>query len=150
MQVDVDMSGRVEETNRPTALAMANGLKFSIRISAADKREVIDTLSRQRPYLARTRIHILVFTALLYLLVKGHIEKLRLVIVDPEYPGHEAAIKSQTLTFLRRQGIKVFKDQITFQRVTKKSPAHKLAYQVFKGVAATDRVITAEELLKEF
>lgn len=27
MQADIDMSGRIEETNKPTALALANGMK---------------------------------------------------------------------------------------------------------------------------
>jgi hypothetical protein len=46
MQADVDMSGRIEETNRPTALALANEVSVSVWISGRDKRDVIEVLRR--------------------------------------------------------------------------------------------------------
>ena len=144
------MSGRVEETTRPTALAMANGINFSIRISARQKRELIQKLKKQKPYLSKATIHVLVFSTLLFLLLKDHIEKLEVAIVDPEYEGHEASIKTRVLTLLRRQGLKVDKSQLAFQRVTKKSPSHSLAYRVFKRMSPADKVVTAEDVLRQF
>jgi len=87
---------------------------------------------------------------LLYLLLRDHLEGLALAIIDPEYPGFEPVIKNRILTLCLRQGVKVYKDHLTFQLVGKKSPAHDLAIKVFKGKALPDQEISAEEVLAEF
>jgi hypothetical protein len=148
MQADVDMSGRIEETNRPTVVALANGAVASIFISPRDKRKVIETLKRRKPERERKYIYIRVFSALLFLLLEHEIGKLSLVVVDPEYPGYEADIKDWVLTLCRRNVVPVLRDQIMFRQVGKKSPAHELAYQTYKGKLQPDRIITAEEVLR--
>jgi hypothetical protein len=45
MDVEIDQSGKVEQTDRPTAIALANGIRFSILISAQAKTEVFDELA---------------------------------------------------------------------------------------------------------
>jgi hypothetical protein len=150
MQADVDMSGRIEETNRPTALALANGVSVSIWISAKDKREAIAALRKLRPERERKFIHVLLFSHVLYLLVRGHIEKLNLIKVDEEYPGYEPVIKNRVLSLCRNEGLKVEADQIAFTRVGKKSPAHTLAYGVFKGNIRPGNILTVEEIIRGF
>lgn len=73
------------------------------------------------------------FSVLLYLLLQDHITKLDTVIIDTEYTGYEAVIKNRVLTLCRRQGMKVFADQITFQQVEKKSLAHIAAIAVLEA-----------------
>jgi hypothetical protein len=148
MQADVDMSGRIEETNRPTALAMANGVAVSIFMSAKDKRRIIEALRQRKPARERKFIHIRVFSTLLFLLLERDIEKLATVIVDPEYPGYEADIKDWGLTLCRRHGIPVHRDQIVFRRVGKKSPAHRLAYRTFRGKIQPTQRVAAEDVLR--
>ena len=101
------------------------------------------------PHWSRRLIHVRLFSTLLYLLLYDHLERLALVTVDPEYPGHERDIKDWVLTLCRRRGLKVFADQVTFRRVGKKSPAHYLAYGVFKGRRKPDRMITTQDILAE-
>src|SRR5574341_268081 len=115
MRVEVDMSGRVEEKTRPTAVALANSQEYSLRISARDKRAVVNHLSRNRPHLSRSTLHVLIFATLLFLLLKECIVTLDLVIIDPEYVGYEAIIKDRVLTLLRKHGIEARKDQLTFR-----------------------------------
>ncbi|MBX3064142.1 MAG: hypothetical protein KF726_14285 [Anaerolineae bacterium] len=150
MNADVDMSGRVEETNKPTALALANGKIYSILINARDKRMVIDTLVKQKPQRLRKIIHILVFSVLVYLLLAEHIEQASLITIDPEYEGYEALIKDRILTLCRKHGISADKHQITFERVGKNSPSHTVALAVFRGDKLPNRRITAEDVLREF
>ena len=149
MYADVDMSGRIEETNRPTALGLANGLQYSILISAREKRLAIATLGHVYPHWKRRLIHVRLFSTTLYMLLQNHIKQVELVTVDPEYPGHERDIKDWVITLCRRQGLRVFADQITFRNVGKKSPAHHLAYGVYKGQYQPDQVITAKDVLAE-
>ena len=102
MQADVDMSGRIEETNRPTAMALANGIKGSLFTSAVEKQTAIEVFRKLKPQRDETLIHVLIFSSLLYLLVKEHIRKLSIVIVDPEYTGYEAVIKNRVMSLLRK------------------------------------------------
>jgi len=148
MQADVDMSGCIEETNRPTVLALANGVTVTIIMSAKDKRTVIETLRQRKRKRERKFIHVRAFSTLLFLLLERHIEKLAAVIIDPEYPGYEADIKDWGLTLCRRNNLPVHRDQIVFRQVGKKSPSHSLAYRTFKGKTQPTRRIVAEGVLK--
>jgi hypothetical protein len=147
MQADVDMSGRIEETNRPTALALANGVTVCVWISGRDKWAVIEALQKDKPERERKFIHVRVFSTLLFLLLKDHIRKLSQVRIDLEYVGHEPDIKDWVMTLCRRAGIAVHRDQITFGQIGKKSPAHTVAYEAFKGISRPGKIVTAEELL---
>jgi hypothetical protein len=150
MHADVDMSGRIEETNRPTALGLANGVRYSVLISAHEKRLAIEGLRYIYPHWSRRLIHVRLFSTVLYLLLQNHLPRIALVTVDPEYPGYERDIKDWVLSLCRRQNLQVFADQITFRSVGKKSPAHHLAYGVYKGKSKPDQMITAREVLAEF
>lgn len=147
MYADVDMSGRIEETNRPTAVALANGISFSLVISAAEKRKAISTLKKRYPNREVNTLHIFVFTVLLYYLLQPYIERMALVTIDLEYPGHDALIKNRVMTLLRNAGLRVGKDQLTIGQVGKKSPAHDLAYRVYAKKKQSDREITAADVL---
>jgi hypothetical protein len=147
MHVDVDMSGRIEETNKPTALGLANGISVSVAMTAAQKRRAIAALKKLRPEQDVNLLHLLVFTGLLYYLLRPVMEQLTLVTIDLEYPGHDAVIKNRVITLLRNAGISVEKDQLTIGQVGKKSPAHELAYAVYAKKQAADQVVTAEEIV---
>lgn len=152
MRVEVDQSGKVNETNRPTAIALANGMRFSIRISARDKRAIVAELRRRYPEWQDSHMYMMMFATLLYFLLREHITRLSFVIIDTEFSGKQNndSIKAHVMNLCRRAGLKVYKDQITFARVTKKSPSHTLAWRVFKGFENPDRTITARDVLKEF
>jgi hypothetical protein len=148
MHADIDMSGRIEETNRLTAIALANGVTYCIRISARDKRAILAALKKQRPERRAIQHQVLVFSTLLFFLIRDHVGQLSQVRIDLEYPTYEASIKEHILNLCRRYNLRV-KCDITFGQVGKKSPAHEVAIQVYRGKARADRVITASEVLKE-
>jgi len=150
MRVEVDMSGRIEETNRPTVLALANGTFASIRISAKDKRTILKTLRYFRPKWSDTLISVFVFSVLLYLLLKNYIRKTNQVVVDNEYVGYGAVIKNRVLTLCRKAGIKTSGDKIDFKRIGKNSPAHNLALATFRGVSKPTKKVLTKEVLKFF
>jgi hypothetical protein len=150
MNADVDLSIRIEETARDTIIAIANGVSLSMRISAAHKRNAIAELLILKPDRSRAQIHALIFSGLLFLLLKETIDKTTTVFVDTEYPGYDDIIKNRVITLLRATGLTVHRHQIVFRRVGKESPAHKLAYAVFSGKRTADKVITDEDLLTTF
>lgn len=150
MQVEVDQSGKVEWTQKATVLALANGVSFSILISAMAKRETLRELESRRPRRSRKMHRILVFATLLFLLLKEHIEELSYIIVDDEYMGYGPTIKEHVLNLFRKHGISVDPNVISTHRIGKKSPAHDLAIKVFKGKVAPDREVGSVEVLAQF
>ena len=150
MQAEVDQSGRIDQTDRATVLAMANGMQYSIRIPALVKRECLQILRRRRSGKDPRSLYVLIFATVLYLLLKEHISQLGKVIVDTELPGHEAKIKEHTLNLFRRSGTPADPEAIIFQRIGKKSPAHNLAWRVYNGLADPDQTLSVEDVLAEF
>lgn len=150
MHVEVDQSGRIDQTNKPTVLAMANGDHYSVRVSAVEKRKILQALRRQKPRWSTALINVFVFSTLLFFLLKERIKKITLAVIDEEFTGHEPLIKDRIMTLCRSQGIVVYKDQIAFKQVTKKSPSHKLAWRVYNSLIKPDLTLTAEDVLREF
>lgn len=151
MEVEIDQSGKFDQTDRPTVVAMANGLHHAIRISATQKRKCLGELRRRRSdRQERTTLYIVIFATLVYLLVRDHIRDLNHVAIDTEFSGHEGTIKTLILNLCRRRGIIIHSDAISFRQIGRKSAAHDLALKVFQGRALPDRNISADEVLAEF
>lgn len=149
IEVDIDMSGRIEETTRPTVLALANGKSRCIQINASEKRIVLDSLRKMKPHWSRTYVNVIVFSILICLLFEDRSQEIGYIVIDPEYEGHDAIIKDRVMNHFRRLGIVIRRDQIDFRRVGKRSPAHDLAIRVFRGKSAPDREISARDVLAE-
>lgn len=129
---------------------MANGVKYSILVSAKTKRDCLQTLRRQWKNKNPKSLYIILFSTLVYFLLKNKVGDLSRVTIDTELSGHEGTIKEHVINLLRRKKIEVDPSIFNFWQVGKKSPAHKLAWQVFNGLIEPDRKITTEEILAEF
>lgn len=147
---EVDMSGKIEETNKPTALALAGRVNFTLYISATEKQKLLKALRAAQPKWSRAKISTFIFATLLYFLLRDHIQKASFVTIDLEYTGHDGVIKNRLIYHCHQAGIPVYKEQITFASVTKKSPSHKLAWRVFKGIDSPNLVISAHDVLDLF
>lgn len=140
---EIDQSGKIEQTNRNTVLAISNGKKFSILLRAQDKRLLQDIyrtfFNKQRQFIYE------VFSALLYILISNVKPQTR-IIIDREYPGQEGLIKLLLLKFYNDQS-KNAPANIEFGLVGKSSPAHDLGYKVFKKKQKASKIVTFEEIL---
>ena len=141
MKYQIDQSGKVEDTNRLTIVAFANGKIKSLKISAVEKQTLVRTM-RALDYPEKIFIY-KIFAALIFLLIKN--EKIEEVVIDKEYPGHKATIKNLLLNLFRR----VSKDApiIDFDNIGKKSAAHKTAWEVFQGKREADMVVKANDII---
>jgi hypothetical protein len=128
---------------------MANGIQYSIRLSARAKRECLREMERRKPRRSRTMHRVLLFATLVYLLLKDHVGQLERVTIDVEYRGYESMIKDHVSNLFKRRGQEFGEDVVAFNHIGKKSPAHDLAISVFRGVVPPDREITAEDILPE-
>ncbi len=146
MQVEVDQSGKIEQTEVDTVLAFANGASGSLLIRATVKRQCVQTLRQRRKGNKTITLHL--FSVGLYLLLRGVLRKGAVVIIDTEYIGREGDIKGMLFRMARRDNLDLEPDQIQFRQVGRKSSAHIIAIGVFRGEKAPDKVVTVAELLQ--
>ena len=148
VHVEVDQSGKIGKTNEDTVLAFSNGLTYAVLIPRSVKQRCLREL-RRRGYQPNT-IYLRLFAIGLYFLLREHMARIDLAVIDVEYPGHEAQIRRFLLNLLRREQGGIRKEQIGFTYVGKTSPAHDVAIDIFRGVRKADRVLTEEEILRQF
>ena len=145
MPLEVDQSIKIEQTSEDTVLALSNDQQFSIVIPAHIKRRAIVFL-RQRGWYGRRAI-LACFVAGLFLLLKQSEARFDLIVIDQEYEGHERDIRGMLLRHLRKAGMEIPAERITFRRVGKQSGAHKLAWGVHRRKHTPDYTVTLDEFL---
>jgi hypothetical protein len=148
MHVEVDQSGRIEFTKEGTVLAFSDGINFSVLIPAPVKRACVQEL-RDRG-LSGPTLYVQLFATGLFFLLKDYTESLSQIVIDLEFFGQEAKIKEHLLNLLRRAGHRVEPGQIQFQRIGKKSRAHRLALDTLRGKKEPGLILSREDILKEF
>ena len=145
MRVEVDQSGKLGDTRVPTVLAFSNGESYSIVIPATVKRECFALLKRH--YRLLRQPYLKLFAAGLFLLLKRHLPRVAVVVIDQEYIGQEGNIKGMLLNYIRKEYPDFPKENIVFRRIGKRSPAHRKAYATYVGEIEADHKVEREELL---
>lgn len=128
MQVEIDQSGKIEETNRDTVLAFSNGKNDTVIILAETKRRILEIFRRRgepKLYIYRT------FTAGVFLLVHPYLAHIDSIMCDIEWEGKNRVIADIFNEFLQKYAIE-HKPTLHFQLVGKQSPAHILAWTTYK------------------
>ena len=133
MKIEIDQSGRIEETNRDTVIGFSNDRQFSVCIPARVKRQLLEVFRRRgKPKLFKYKVFAL---GIVILLRRSKISPKTLsLVIDKEYPGHENLIKDIIWSNFN-PGI-----EISFESIGKKSKAHYVAYGVFIGKREADHV----------
>lgn len=141
MRIEVDQSGKIEQTNMDTIIAFSDGESGSIRITSQVKRKLIDEL-RSAEYRG-SNFYLKIFCAAVFLLLKSHLKSLKKVTIDDEYTGKEAQVKD----FLTRHIGEGREIEVEVARIGRKSNAHVLALAVLRRERQEDRKISLAELL---
>lgn len=145
MIVEIDQSGKVEDTSRPTAVAFANGKKGgSILILAREKRK-LQRFFREigEPKLFAYKV----FAVLIFLIIQDHLKNIDRIVIDAEYPGHEYVIKQVLLRLIRRRHPRFDAAIIIFRQIGRKSAAHNLAWLTFQKKQKASQQVTAKDIL---
>jgi hypothetical protein len=146
LHIEVDQSGKIEKTNIDTVLAFSNEKSATVLIPAQVKRTCLQAL---RPkHRRKTLIALRIFAAGLFLLLEEVLREVELLTIDQEYLGHEGDIKGMLFNLIWQAEIDFDQGQITFQRIGKRSAAHRKAIGVLRGSAQPDRVLQAEDILQ--
>ena len=85
MHIEVDQSGKIEQTHKDTVLAFSNEISYAVLIPARVKREAINLLRITGK--RGKSLYISLFAVALYQLLKGHLDRVDLIAIDMEYEG---------------------------------------------------------------
>lgn len=144
MRIEIDQSGKIEQTNIITVAGYSNGVSDTISISSTEK------IRLQKWYHKSGNPKLFVintFCALIYLLLKQLLHKQQDLFIDKEYPGYEKYIKNQIINFAQKDGISVDIHYIHFTTIGRGSNAHKVAVIAHRQKNA-DKKITAKEIIE--
>jgi len=144
MPYHIDQSGKIEDTNRLTIVAFANGKAKSLKISGPEKQKLVSAI-RALDYPKKTFIF-RIFAGLIFLLIRN--EKIAEIVIDEEYPGHEATIKNLLLHLFRKSNKQP--PNIIFMEIGKRSLAHKIAWDAFRNKKRVDIVVKSGNVLELF
>jgi len=137
----IDQSGKVENTKNLTVVAYSNGVSKSLVIKAVEKRKLLNALkiTAERKKLITYEL----FSILVFILIRD--ENFNNLVIDIEYKGHEGSIKN----FIKNYYIKYKKrlpPDIHFKLITKKSPAHEVAINTYRGLRKPNIIVNAKEV----
>jgi len=143
----VDQSNKIERSG-DTVLALSNDRAYIIRIPAREKRETINVLIQRHKGRRRKWVVLQLFAGALYYLIR-ELPPGEQVTIDKEYTGHEDDIKNTLFPLLGRTDPAFDAENIAFGHVGKKSAVHKKALAVYHGKAKADRILKADDLLRQ-
>lgn len=142
MIIEVDQSGKIEQTNKNTILCLSNDDWDAVLIKSQTKRQIQEIFRRN----GQVRNFILfTFSAGLAILLKRNSNTGK-VIIDQEYYGKEPIIK-EILTEILSDEINI--PLISFTRIGKKSLAHHRAYAIGLGKLKAKKIISKEEIIRK-
>jgi hypothetical protein len=142
MPIQVDQSGKIEDTAKDTVLALSNGQQYALLIPKKVKRQ-IQELFRQN---GRGRQFVInLFSFALYELLKKTAVKSS-VIIDLEYPGQDGLISTLVRWWLKEDQRVV---DITFSRIGESPRVHYLALSVLKKKRKPEFILTLGYILKK-
>lgn len=145
MHIEVDQSGRVEQTNTDTILALSNRIQRSIRLPAKVKREAIQILREQG--VTPETYYLKIFCAGLFVLLKPVLRETQGILIDQEYIGKDQTIKLFLLQMAKKERVDFRKATITVGKIKDKSPAHDLAWSLRRKKGGENEKVSLERVL---
>ncbi|MDP3997874.1 MAG: hypothetical protein Q8P73_05240 [bacterium] len=148
MIIEIDQSGKVEETAKDTVVAFVDNSKKKLyRSILLPKKEKRKLQRFFRDVGMPRRYNYQVFSALIFLLIRPYLRRLDRVIVDIEYPGQNTLIRNLILEKVRPIYEKFDPSIIVFQRIGKGSPAHDRAYYTYQKKYKPNQKIGSKDVL---
>src|SRR3989344_22848 len=142
MKIEIDQSGKIEDTQHDTVMAFANGRSRSVRMTGKTKRrlqEIYRQVGKPNLFVINT------FCVAIFLLFKEDLNKLPEIVIDEEYSCYEELIEK----ILREMINQKCDPNIVFERVGKSSSAHIVAVETFRRRRKADEILTFQRIYRE-
>ena len=144
--VEVDQSGKFEDTTSDTVLAFSNGISQMILIPKKIKRNAVSIMRKLGK--KGNMFYLQLFSISLYLLLKDFVHKLTIITIDEEYVSKNKDIKRILLNLANRDENSLESENINFRRIGKKSNAHFVAINCLRGKSKPNKIIKLQEILE--
>ena len=142
MNIEIDQSNKIEQTNKNTIIGLSNHKTFTILIRSKEKRKLQEEFRKQgKPRLFVYRVFI---AGIVLLLKYACLTNLLKITIDQEYFGKERMLKSMFLEMWSRYFDKI--PEINFERIGKKSNAHNISYLTMKGKYKPNKIASFNEI----
>lgn len=142
MKIEIDQSGKLEDTHKPTVIGFYGIKNKTIMILAPEKQRLqkyFRKINKPRIYIYAT------FSILICLLIKNE-RNISEMIIDREYPGKEALIKNYLLTYFKKINRDIDKRSIYFRELGKKASVHELVVTSYRQKKA-DIKVTSRDII---
>ena len=143
MSYQVDQSGKIEQTEKDTIIALSNDHNLTVLLKSKTKRIIQKWFKEEN---SQRFFAYVTFAALLAILIKMESPTKR-VEIDKEYPGHEDLITERVSVYLKFLGVKKV-PVLEWGHVGKTSDAHNLGAKVSHGKLKPSRIISLEEVME--
>ncbi len=143
MHIEVDQSGKIEQLNKDTIIAFSNRNQYSVLIPKLVKQEAYQ-LYKGKIRKLRYRL----FCIGIYYCLRNYIREKELITICCEYKGKENLIKSLLLEYLRKNYPRIDSKIIRFNIISKKSNAHAVAIDVFRGNRKPNKILLLNDIKK--
>jgi len=139
MQIEIDQSGKIEQTSLDTVIALTNSISYTLLFKKKDKRQLEKYC---RKFRLRKIYSVIVFANLISLTIKKSKVK-KSILIDTEYIGYNNFIKKIIQN-------KLGKDcpTIKFGYVGKESKSDDLARKVAKSKIKPNHTTNSEEIFR--
>ena len=142
MRVEVDQSGKIEQMDKDSYIAFSNREQYCIKLPKKVKREILfECRGKVRQLVQR------IFAICLYYCLENYLHNKSIIVIDGEYPGWDADIKTYLIPLLRLKH-KNFDKIIRFESIGRDSGAHKTAKSTFIGKIRPNKILEKEDIMK--
>jgi len=144
MKIEIDQSGKIENTEKPTVIAFSNSINRSVIMLSKDKKQIQNLFRKAgtpRIFVYKT------FAVLIYFLIKSKLKSINQILIDIEYPGYNRLIKQFLCELFTKNNIKFDSDFVHFKEIGKESNAHITAISAYRNKSAETK-ITYKDFLK--
>ena len=148
MQVEVDQSIKI---NQPGVSYIAFSNDISDVIKVVSKVKQAGRLVLKERHIQPNRVDLFLWIGCVYLLLEPHLHRIVkedvMLVIDNEYAGHQRTVKAALLRYIRRKYSDYPARKVAVESITKKSPAHKLAWAVRRRkIRRKARTLTVREI----
>ena len=141
MHIEIDQSGKIEQTDMDTVVAFRNSEQYSVLLKKKTKVEILTKYRNMHK-----DIHFRLFAILVFYCIRNYLHKIQLIVIDVEYEKRDEDIKKHIVRFIKKDYPNFDKRLIIFSRISKNSMAHRIAYQTLIGKLAPNRIIAKNEV----
>lgn len=142
MKIEIDQSGKIEQTHTDTCIGLSNDIEIGIKISRSIKRTLLKEFRASQKQKFFPQI-VFAYGVARVLVMYGKPYK---VIIDKEYDKHEGLISKWIYVFVKKMSPD-YSPIFRFSTIGKSSNAHDLCQKIARKKFKSTKVIRIDEIM---